>query len=306
MCNMAYKPRTVPEDLKVLRILNNRIEITPEQHKYYLYKEKGFEGEVRFDILTEQLRSDCLILNDLYLEVNNTSFQLDTSIIFQNTFYFFEIKNSEGDYSYREERFETNFGKIIKNPLDQIKRSNSLLLQLFQKLGFSQSIEAYVVFVNPEFFLYQAPMDKPIIYPPQLKMLMRKLDSTPSKLTYRHKKMADKLISLHQVQSPYANSKIPTYEYNQLRKDITCSVCHSFSCSVSSGNVFCADCGNVESVESAVLRCVEEIRLLFPNMRITTNVVFEWCGIIESKKIIRRLLKKNFKSIGERKLRYFE
>ncbi|WP_251028672.1 nuclease-related domain-containing protein [Bacillus sp. ISL-18] len=128
---MAYKPRTVPEDLKVLRILNNRMALTAEQHKYYLYKEKGFEGEVRFDLLTEQLQSDCLILNDLYLEVNNTSFQLDASIIFQHTFYFFEIKNLEGDYCYREERFETIFGKIIKNPLDQISRSNSLLLQLF-------------------------------------------------------------------------------------------------------------------------------------------------------------------------------
>ncbi len=41
-------------------------------------------------------------------------------------------------------------------------------------------------------------------------------------------------------------------------------------------------------------------------MRITTKGVFEWCGIIDSKKIIRRILKKNFKSIGDRKLRYFE
>ncbi|PFN79515.1 nuclease [Bacillus sp. AFS076308] len=303
---MAYKPRSVPEDLKALRILNNRMDLTSEQQKYYLYKEKGFEGEVQFDLLTEQLQSDCLILNDLNLEINNTSFQLDTSIIFQETFYFFEVKNYEGDYCYREERFETNFGKIIKNPLDQIKRSNSLLLQLFQNLGFSQSIDACVVFVNPEFFLYQAPMDKPIFYPPQLKQLMRKLDNEPSKLTYRHKKIADKLISLHQVKSPYSNLNIPAYNYNQLRRDITCSVCHSFSCSVSSGIVVCDDCGHVESVESAVLRCVEEIRLLFPSMRITTNGVFEWCGIIDSRKSIRRILKKNFKSIGDRNLRYFE
>jgi hypothetical protein len=42
---MAYKPRSVPEELKVLRILNNRMDLTSEQEKYYLYKEKGFEGE---------------------------------------------------------------------------------------------------------------------------------------------------------------------------------------------------------------------------------------------------------------------
>ncbi|MCM3725377.1 NERD domain-containing protein [Neobacillus cucumis] len=302
---MAYKPRSVPEELKVLRILNNRMDFTSEQQKYYLYKEKGFEGEVRFDLLEEQLQSDCLILNDLNLEVNNTSFQLDTSIIFQDTFYFFEVKNYEGDYCYREERFETNFGKIIKNPLDQIKRSNSLLLQLFQVLGFSQTIDACVVFVNPEFFLYQAPIDKPIFYPPQLKQLMRKLDNEPSKLTNRHKRIADKLISLHQVKSPYSHTKIPTYDYERLRKGFTCSKCNSFLCSITSGKLVCADCGQVEIVESAVLRSVGEIKLLFPDKRITTNCVYEWCGVVESKKVINRILIKRFSRIGHGKFSYY-
>ena len=96
--------------------------------------------------------------------------------------------------------------------MDQLKRSTSLLRQLLQKLGYHLTIDAYVVFINPEFLLYQAPMDKPIFYPPQLIQLMRKLDNEPSKLTDRHKKIADKLISLHQVKSPYSNIKIPTYE----------------------------------------------------------------------------------------------
>lgn len=61
---MAYKARSLPVDLKILRILRNRMDFTPEQENYYLSKVKGFEGEVQFDLLTEQLRSDCLILND--------------------------------------------------------------------------------------------------------------------------------------------------------------------------------------------------------------------------------------------------
>jgi len=182
MCNMAYKPSSVPEELKVLRILNNRMDLTSEQEKYYLYKEKGFEGEVQFDLLTEQLQSDCLILNDLLLEVNNTFFQIDTLILFQEIIYLFEVKNYEGDYCYRKERFETISGKEIKNSLDQLNRSTSLLRQLLQKFGYHLTIEAYVVFINPEFFLYQAPTDKPIIYPAQLPQLMRKLNNEPSKL----------------------------------------------------------------------------------------------------------------------------
>ncbi|WP_160723970.1 nuclease-related domain-containing protein [Bacillus sp. USDA818B3_A] len=303
---MAYKNRSVPFELKLLRILNNRMDFTSDQQKYYLYKEKGYEGEVQFDLLTEQLQSDCLIINDLFLEVNNTAFQLDTLIIFQATIFVFEVKNYEGDYRYREDRFEMINGKIIKDPLEQIKRSHSLLLQLFQKLGISQSIDAYVVFVNPEFFLYEAPIGKPIFYPPQLKQLMRKLNNEKSNISSRHKKIADKLISLHQVVSPYANLKIPAYDFKKLRKGVTCFVCDSLSCSYCNGKIVCGECGHVGDIESAVLRSVAEIRLLFSDMKITTNCVYEWCGIIDSKKMIRRILKENFKPIGDRQLRYFE
>ncbi|TWE02638.1 nuclease-like protein [Neobacillus bataviensis] len=302
---MAYKPRSVPEELKVLRILNNRMDLTSEQEKYYLYKEKGFEGEVQFDLLTEQLQSDCLILNDLLLEINNTFFQIDTLILFQEIIYLFEVKNYEGDYCYRKERFETISGKEIKNSLDQLNRSTSLLRQLLQKFGYHLTIEAYVVFINPEFFLYQAPTDKPIIYPAQLPQLMRKLNNEPSKLTNRITKIADKLISLHQVKSPYSNTKISTYDYQEFLKGFTCSKCRSFLCSVTSGKLVCADCGQVEGVESAVLRCVGEIKLLFPDKRITTNCVYEWCGVVESKKQINRILIKWFSRIGHGRFSYY-
>ena len=305
MCLMAYKPRLVSDELKVLRILNNRMDLTAEQQKYYLFKEKGFEGEVHFDLLTEQLQSDCFILNDLNLEVNNTFFQIDTLILFQEIIYLFEVKNYEGNYCYRGERFETISGKEIKNSLDQLNRSTSLLRQLLQKFGYNITIDAYVVFINPEFFLYQAPTDKPIIYPAQLPHLMRKLSNEPSKLTNRHKNIADKLISLHQVKSPYSNTKIPTYDYQGLRKGFNCLKCDSFLCSITSGKLVCADCGQVEGVESAVLRCVGEIKLLFPDKRITTNCVYEWCGVIESKKQINRILIKCFSRIGHGRFSYY-
>ncbi|MFD0826810.1 nuclease-related domain-containing protein [Neobacillus sp. M.A.Huq-85] len=82
---MFYKPRPVPIDLIKMRSLHARMNLTPTERKYYLNREKGFEGEVMFDKLTEKLESDCLILNDLLFELNNTEFQIDTTIIFQNT-----------------------------------------------------------------------------------------------------------------------------------------------------------------------------------------------------------------------------
>ncbi|MFJ5715960.1 nuclease-related domain-containing protein [Neobacillus sp. NPDC093127] len=303
---MAYKPRTTPIELLKLRILNIRMDLATEMKKYYLNKEKGYEGELQFDLLTEKLQSNGLILNDLQLEIDNSPFQLDTSIIFQGIYYLIDVKNFQGDFIYKPDRLETVFRKHYKNPLDQLKRSKFLLGQLLQKHGYNFAIEGFVVFINPEFTLYQAPLNEPFIFPTQLNTFMKKLDAQPSNLTYRHKALADKLVSLHQTQSPF--TKLPAYDFCGVRKGVTCKVCYSFKIDVpaSGRKLICDDCGCEEKIESAVLRCAREIKILFPDRRITTNIVYEWCGGIVSKKVIRTILKDNFKAIGASRHCYFE
>lgn len=257
----------------------------------------------KFDLLTEKLQSECLILNDLLLEVNNSKFQIDTTIIFQETIYPFEVKNYEGDFIFKPARLERISGKDYKNPLDQLKRTKFLLQQLLNNLGFNIPIEGSVVFINPEFTLYHAPPNEPYILPTQLNKVIKKMDIQPGKLTNWHKKIADKLVSLHQVESPF--TRLPPFEYNHIKKGISCAVCNSFSFFVSGIILVCNQCGHKEGVESAVLRNVKEIKLLFPEKRITTNCVFEWCGVIDSKKKINRILTKNNKRMGQGRFSYY-
>jgi hypothetical protein len=194
-----YKARSESLILKVLRILNKRMKLSEDDHWYYLNQEKGFRGEIQFDRLTEKLKRDCYILNDLQLESSTSSFQLDSTLIFQETCSLFDVKNYEGEYIYDAEYFKTIGGRDIQNPLDQLKRSKLLLNNLFQSLGSKLTIEAYVIFINPQFTLYQTPPDLPIILPTQLDAFIRKLDQKPSRLNQSHKNLADKLISLHQT-----------------------------------------------------------------------------------------------------------
>ena len=301
---MPFKARTVPVELIKLRILHNRMNLSCEEKRYYLYQEKGYAGEVQFDLLTEKIRSECYILNDLVLKVKDTTFQLDTTIIFQKTISLFDVKNSEGDYCFRNDAFETLAEKEIKNPLYQLKRSKSLFRQLLQKHGYKGTIEGKVVFINPGFTLYQAPLNEPIIYPTQLDKLLEELNATPSKLTNQNKQLAEKLVSLHKRDSSFI--KVPPYDYEQLKKGITCRDCGSFMITVLGKNVVCNDCGCKEIVESAVLRNVKEIKILFPNLKITTNVVHEWCMVVKSKKRISRILERNFKTVGVRNWTYYE
>ena len=85
-----------------------------------------------------------------------------------DTIYVFEVKNFEGDYYY-EPATDKIFPKYkdvdIVNPLFQLMRSETLLSQLLLRSGFKLPIKSFVIFINPEFTLYQSPLDKPIYFP---------------------------------------------------------------------------------------------------------------------------------------------
>jgi hypothetical protein len=304
MWEMPYKARSESEVLLVLRILNKREKLTEDDQKYYQNQEKGFQGEVQFDKLTEKLQRDCHILNDLQLESNKSSFQLDSSLIFQETYSLFEVKNYEDEYVYDAEYFKTLNGRDIQNPLDQLKRSKLLLSNLLQSLGSKLTVEAYVVFINPQFTLYQTPPDLPFILPTQLDRFMKKLDQKSSRLNQSHKNLADKLISLSQTESPYI--QLPAYSYETIKKGLTCCKCESFSVSVQGKKVVCSKCGCEEMVTVAVMRNVEEFKLLFPERKITTNIIHEWCGVVGSRKRISRILGKNLKITGLGQWAFYE
>ncbi|MEH7273304.1 nuclease-related domain-containing protein [Neobacillus vireti] len=300
----AYKARVEPVVLKKLRILNKRIKLTEDKYRYYLNQEKGFQGEVQFDVLTEKLQRDCHILNDLQLESNKSRFQLDSSLIFQETYSLFDINNFEGEYVYHSEYFKTLSGKEFQNPLDQLKRSKLLLSQLLQSLGSKITVEAYVIFINPQFTLFQTPPNLPFILPTQLDQFIKKLDQKSSRLNQSHKNLADKLISLHQLDPP--KFQLPANKYETMKKGMTCCKCDSFSVTIVGHKLICDRCGCQELVTVAVMRHVEEFKLLFPEQKITTNVIRDWCGIVDSRKRISRILGKNLKITGVHQWTYYE
>ncbi|KGM46182.1 hypothetical protein NP83_01890, partial [Neobacillus niacini] len=83
---MFLKSRTESDLLKLLGFLNNRMSLTEDDLKQYLYLKKGYEGELAFDRLTAAtLNSDVYILNDIMLEINHSKFQIDSSLIIQDT-----------------------------------------------------------------------------------------------------------------------------------------------------------------------------------------------------------------------------
>ncbi|MHA6251700.1 nuclease-related domain-containing protein [Oceanobacillus sp. CAU 1775] len=302
---MIYKPRTKPTEWIPLNYLRKRMTLDSTLSKQYSSLTKGYAGETVFDTFLEKLSHEHLVLNDLLFEVNSTTFQIDTLIITQDKLHIFEVKNFEGDYIYesstdklfRRPRFE------VINPLHQLNRTESLLQQLLRTQGIKLQINSYVVFINPSFVLYQAPIEKPIIFRNQLDRFIENLNSAPGKIMQHHKRIADRLVGLHVSESIY--TRVPEYSFEELRKGIPCLECDSFSGVVGRMYYVCKECSFSEPVDAAVLRCVEEFKVLFPESKVTTRNIYEWCAVLRERRI-REILLRNFLKKDNNRMTYFE
>jgi len=304
MWTMIYKSRSESAELLILDALNKRMSLTEKDKQHYLVLRKGYDGELLFDSMTEKLECECLILNDLLLQINHTVFQIDALMITSDTVHIFEVKNFEGDYYYEDDKLYLTNKKEVTNPLPQLSRSETLLRQLLHHLGYHSPINGKVVFINPEFSLFQAPLGKPLILPTQVKRFLNRVNNTPSKLNGKHKIFAEKLKSLHLTESPY--QQLPSYSYDEVRKGIICDRCNSFEVIVEGKRCICGDCGGEEKLSEALLRTIEVFKLLFPERKINTNEFYYWCNEAVSKERIRRFLKKNLNMVGIHQWAFFE
>ncbi|MFB9826938.1 nuclease-related domain-containing protein [Lederbergia wuyishanensis] len=269
------------------------MKLNSKNKSQFLQLLKGYEGEKEFNSLLKDLTGDFLIINDVLLNKNNSLFQIDTQLISQNTIYLFDVKNYEGDFYIKEDRwYSIATGKEIQNPLTQLSRCSSLFRRYLQDLGINNFlVKEILIFINPEFTLYEAPRNQPIVLPTQLNRFLKMLESTTSQLGDNHYKLAEQITSDHIKVNPF--SQVPDYEYEQLKKGVTCKLCYSFMVPFNIKELICKNCGRAEALEYAILRNVKEFSMLFPDIKITTKIIHEWCKVDVSMKTIRRILVKN-------------
>lgn len=302
---MLLKERKEPTELVVMRQLDVRMEL-PTKEKYQLSNlEKGYEGEVIFDNKTESLAKDRFIIDDLRLQVNNSFFQIDKLMISKGLIHLFDVKNFEGDYLLESGNlFSAVNGREYKNPVIQLKRSETLFRQLLQSLKLNYLVQASIIYINPEFTLYNAPKDNQIILPTQVNRFLKELNNTQATMDDNHRTLAQKLLSLHQEKNPF--SIVPDYDYGKLEKGIHCRDCGSFNTKIIHQYLVCGKCGSFQRVDLSITQHIEEFKLLFPELKITTQIIYEWCNGRINKKRITRVLKNSCKIRGTTSNTYYE
>lgn len=302
---MPHSKPLVPPELQILWYLNTRMDLHPRNKNILNNLSKGYEGELEFfHLLEEKLTSECIRLYGLLLESNQTEFQIDNLLIYQNTIYMNEVKYYQGDFFVKDDKwYALASEKEIRNPILQLQRSEYLLRQLLQQMGVHLKIEPRLIFVHPEFTLYQALYDHPIIFSTQLNRYMQKLNNTPSQLTSKHHNLADQLIQRHITTSRH--ERLPEYDFDGLEKGIVCELCRGVMHSFTIYKLHCENCEHEESMGAGIMRSITEFHTLFPNRRITTSVIHDWCGSIHSKKSIRKILTKNMELVRNGRFSYY-
>ncbi len=300
---MIIKPLHEPDWLQAWRCLTPRFQEEPDEKHHFENLVKGYEGEVKFAGLLEGISDNWLILYDLRIEYRRTIFQIDALLISPKSLHLFEVKNFESDFYIDSGQWFAINEKEIRDPILQLNRCEFLLRQFLKENGYNIPVKSNVVFVNPTFTLYQAPLALPIILPTQLDRLVKRFNLNAAKPGIRDLKFAEKLAGLHIKRSPY--DILPEYNYSELKKGIYCAACRSFLISLKSSRIICRNCGEEEAVDSAVIRMTKEFQLLFPEEKITTNGLFYWCGETFPKNTIRRLLRRNFVLRGGGKFAHY-
>lgn len=272
-----------------------------KHHNYYLNFDKGFIGECGIDGQTERLGPNCLVLNDLQLEIRLAPFQIDTLLIGANKMVLLEIKNFEGVHQWGERKLTKESGLSLENPTLQVQKTQTRLEFLLESLGCQMRVEAYVVFINPEFTLYNVPNDAGYILPSQIPEFFRTLQKQLTKPSEEQYELAKALVNLHDPDYP---CKMPEYNFNQLRKGIPCPQCGTLAETFKGHYQTCVSCGQRMNVKRSIKASIEEFHILFPEEKMSTSRMLEWCGSGDKNRVYR-VLKEGYSAIGKNSGRYY-
>lgn len=280
-----------------LEALKWRMPLASEQLYYLDNLQRGYEGEREFKKFVDSYIGDSAVLiTDFTFSVDGTVRQIDAFIIFNDAVIIFEVKNYQGDYLFKNgEFYNTKYRDKIKSPIEQLDNTVILLKRLYKKIGMHIPIKSYVVFIGEDFHLYEAPRNINIVMRSQLPKFLNEL-----RLTYRR---ADETImefvtTLNGFKHLEERRLHIEYSYDSLKKSLFCSEDGGELVLNNRTYYECPKCYKKISIEDVVLQAILDFHTLFPEKKLTISTLYNFTGGRISKYHYRKLLKKNFKRLG--------
>lgn len=300
--SMIIKERTKSKTHRIYESLAQRMYLSVKEYAYYRRLVAGYEGECSFDVLLRALICHCLILNDLQLQNGKAEFQVDTAMLKGGKLYVFEIKNFTGINEWHPLHFKRPGDFWYENPTLQLEKLKARLEIYLHNLGVDVEIEYRVVFVNPEFTLVGTEKIPEFVLPTEIPALLRELNQPATPVTQAERDLARKLIADHDAE--YIGRKIPKYTQAMLRRGVLCPSCVSLGMALKGHGLTCYSCGHQISAQEGIRHSIAEYKLLFPEAKLTTSAITNWCGEVSSDRVYRAL-QGNYQAVGKNRARYY-
>lgn len=291
--------------LQIYEILNRRKTLSHSELYNFYNLRKGYEGEIIFSrALKKYIGPTHHKIFDLNLTVGGSSSQYDALLFTKNALLHFEIKNQSGDYYIKNNNwYHLASDKQINDPSHQTVRANRLMKKFLNQHHINLEVKSFTVFVHPQFFLYNAPINRQIIFPSQIKHFLENLNELTPKI-YTHTEVYKLLSDSHIEKFPH--EILPEYNFAELKKGIFCINCDN-KLSYSTGKyVQCNICKSKYTVSNLILSHTYDFARLLPYKKITVNKIYLWLDGLISKWNIRKCLKQQLKFIANGKYSYYK
>lgn len=301
---MLVKPRTKSITHLILESLHYRMNLFADDKRKYNNQIKGFQGEQVFDRFINHPQQAGFIVNDLFLSNKDTNYQMDSILILNKELIIYEVKNYTGEYRYKSGSFFSKNGYSLQNPVDQVNRKKSYLNNWLLNNGYSHKVNAYVIFINADFYIYNLPPTNTILFAGQLERHFNALVKASRSVKVQNKKLALALANQHNEN--YRPDNLPSYGFDSLKKGILCPSCFSFEHTDTRENRICTTCGHKEKIADAIYRSILEFQVLFPESPVSVPMIYEWCDRVYSKARIRRILNQKMNMYSNGPMTYYK
>ena len=211
------------------------------------------------------------------------------------------MKNYEGVHTWGAEKFTKSTGTVLENPHLQLLKTKVKLEILLQSMACQMKVEAYVIFINPEFTLLGAQENEYYVLPSQMQSFFRNMQMK-SRPNADQQRLANALMKMHNPD--YPANKMPEYRYEELHKGLCCPSCSALIISFVGHYMRCPACGERMNVKKLIKNNIDDFRILFSNQKVTTNLMLDWCGSGDKDRIYR-VLRENYLPKGINHGRYY-
>lgn len=294
-----------PTPLLIYEALHARKGLSPNEQRRYEQLQRGFIGEKRLEkIIKEGNFENIIPIFDCLFEVNDQEFQVDCILLTTDTLYLLEIKNYTGDYYLENNRIHhLQTKQEIYNPLNQIERTEFLFKKLLDDMKLTVPVSSYIIFINPNFMLYEAPLHQPFIFTSQIHRFLKKINANTYTLSRQSEQIAERIIAQTKEKSTY--ERLPNYKKQELTPGLYCYHCQSKLVRVGRIYCTCSHCEKNIRMVDAITDAIAQYHLLFPENNITARKINEWIGEEVTPAFMIKILKKHLTLIKKGKLTYY-